>query len=229
MYLVHRKDLEKAEHAIVHVQGQDDWIDFLAFYQDAFGDRDVLKGEFFPDQVPDGLPDFEAYRQKMLKSDVINVMVSPRGVGRTIWHQSERKQVQHQRRFYLLGESLGGMQVWDVRRALQAIRTIDTAAGATIMIGGYDHSAALVMYASLFEDVTTIGMTRMAESDIESLPLLNVSRFFNVDQIVAAAASRQRVILNQIPADAFEFTRKTAEIQGWDKSRFIFLPDEAEE
>ena len=229
MYLVHRKDLEKAEHAIVHVQGQDDWIDFLAFYQDAFGDRDVLKGEFFPDQVPDGLPDFEAYRQKMLKSDVINVMVSPRGVGRTIWDQSERKQVQHQRRFYLLGESLGGMQVWDVRRALQAIRKIDTAAGATIMIGGYDHSAALVMYASLFEDVTTIGMTRMAESDIESLPLFNVSRFFNVDQIVAAAASRQRVILNQIPADAFEFTRKTAEIQGWDKSRFIFLPGEAEE
>ena len=38
-----------------------------AFYQDAFGDRDVLKGEVFPSHAPDGLPDFEAFRQNVQK------------------------------------------------------------------------------------------------------------------------------------------------------------------
>lgn len=229
MYLVHRKDLEKANHAVVQVHGQKGWIEFLAFYQDAFGDRDVLKGEVFPSHAPDGLPDFEAFRQNVRKSNGITVIVTPRGVGRTLWDQSERKQVQNQRRFYLLGESLGGMQVWDVRRALQALRTLAIAKDAKVMLGGAGQQAALVLYTSLYEDVTTIGISELAESDIDSLPILNVSRFYTVDQMLAAASSRQRAIVNRIPAEAFPFTRNAAEFLGWEKPRFYFLPGESEE
>ncbi len=223
MYLIHRKDLTEAKNAMIQIQNQDDWLEFLAFYQDAFGDRDVLKEESFPDHAPAGLGDFEAFRQNLLKEDVVAVMVTPRGVGRTAWDQSPRKQVQHQRRFYLLGESLGGMQIWDVRRALQALRMIGVAKQAEVMMGGEGYSAALVMYASLYEDVTAIHMTELAESDMQSVPLLNVSRFFSVDQILAASASRQRTVVDQIPAEAFSFSRKAAEAQGWLNSRLIFL------
>jgi len=225
LYIVHRKDLEKAEHVITHIQGQKDWFDFLGFYQDAFGDRDVLSGETFPDQQPEGLPDFEAFRQNAVKGNVVWAYVTPRGVGRTVWDQSDRKQTQNQRRFYLLGESLGGMQIWDVRRAIQALRTLDVTQEAKVRLGGYNDSAALIMYASLFEDVATIGLNSLAVSDLESVPILNVSRFYSIDQILAAAASRQRTIVTEIPAEAFSFTRKTAALNQWPKSDFLFLPE----
>lgn len=229
LYIVHRKDLEKAEHVITHIQGQKDWFDFLGFYQDAFGDRDVLSGEAFPDEQPEGLPEFEAFLQNAIKENVVWAYVAPRGIGRTVWDQSDKKQTQNRRRFYLLGESLGGMQIWDVRRAIQALRTLDINQKATVMMRGDNDSAALVMYASLFEDVTAIGLNSLAESDVESLPILNSSRFYSVDQILAAAASRQRTMVNQIPADAFSFTRKTADLNQWPKNDFLFLPAKSSE
>lgn len=222
IYVIHRKDLEKANQAMVHVLGDQDWSKFLAFFQDAFGDRDVLQGEAFPEQAPEDLPDFEKFRQHALNSDGITVAVTPRGVGPTIWDQSERKQVQNQRRFYLLGESLAGMQTWDVRRAVQALKTLDVASDANVMLRGNNDSAALIMFASLYEDVTAIGLSELAGSDLESVPLLNVSRFFTIDQILAAAASRQRTIVSRSSEEAFPFTRRTAEIQQWPEDAFRF-------
>ncbi|MEC9096902.1 MAG: prolyl oligopeptidase family serine peptidase [Planctomycetota bacterium] len=222
MYLVHRQDLSRAKEAMIQIQGQKEWWKFLAFYQDAFGDRDVLKEEWFPSQAPQGLADFEAFRQHLLNVDVVTVLVAPRGVGRTAWDQSPRKQVQHQRRFYLLGESLGGMQVWDVRRALQALRSIEVAKKAKMTIGGEGHSAALALYAGLYEEVAEVQLQGLADSEIDSLPLLNVSRFYSVDQILTAVASRHKTVVNQVPEEAFPFTRKTAETQGWLSSDLIF-------
>ena len=48
--------------------------------------------------------------------------VAPRGIGRTAWNADPAKQTQIRRRFMLLGQTLDGMRVWDVRRALQALR-----------------------------------------------------------------------------------------------------------
>ena len=38
--------------------------------------------------------------------------------GPTAWDQTSFQQTQHRRRFFLLGQTLEGMQVWDTRRAV---------------------------------------------------------------------------------------------------------------
>ena len=40
------------------------------------------------------------------------------------WNPNPKKQIQIRRRFMLLGQTLEGMRVWDIRRAIQAIRSI---------------------------------------------------------------------------------------------------------
>ena len=55
------------------------------------------------------------------------------------------------------------MQVWDVRRALQALRTLAIAKDAKD-VRGAGQQAALVLYTSSYEDVTTIGISELAES-----------------------------------------------------------------
>jgi dienelactone hydrolase len=49
---------------------------------------------------------------------------SPRGLGPVAWPGDARKQVQIRRRFQLLGQTLDGMRVWDVLRALEAFREV---------------------------------------------------------------------------------------------------------
>ena len=229
LYTVHRKDLVKASKVFVQVQSDKDWNDFLGLYQDAFGDRDVLSDEVFPAEKPEGLPEFEKVRQTALKDNAVWAYVAPRGVGRTVWDQSPRKQVQHRRRFYLLGESLGGMQVWDVRRAIQTLKTLKVNENAEWIVVGSNGSATLVVYASLFEELDAIELETLAESDLESVPILNASRFFSIDQMFAAAASRQRTMIKEIPAGSFPYTRKTAEVQQWSQKKFFFAPGNPED
>ncbi|MCH2371311.1 MAG: prolyl oligopeptidase family serine peptidase [Pirellulales bacterium] len=229
LYTVHRKDLVKASKVLCQVQSDEDWNDFLGFYQDAFGDRDVLSDEVFPTETPEGLPDFEAFRQRALKNDAVWAYVAPRGIGRTVWDQSPRKQVQHRRRFYLLGESLGGMQIWDVRRAIQTLKMLKVNENAKLMVLGSKGPASLGMYASLFEELDAIGLEALAESDLDTVPILNASRFFSIDQMFAAAASRQRTMIKEIPAQSFPYTRKTAAVQQWSQEKFFFVPENEED
>jgi translocation and assembly module TamA len=44
----------------------------------------------------------------------------PRGVGDNSWNGSAAKQIQIRRRFQLIGTTLETMQIWDIRRAIQA-------------------------------------------------------------------------------------------------------------
>jgi len=48
------------------------------------------------------------------------VIVLPRGIGPTAWQANDREEVQIRRRFMLLGQTLEGMRVWDIRQAVRA-------------------------------------------------------------------------------------------------------------
>jgi len=130
--------------------------------------------------------------------------VCPRGIGPTAWSGSEKAQTQRLRRFYLLGQTLDGMRVWDIHRAVQSLRGISGLQETPLWIQAHRHMAADAVYASLF----TEGIKRL---DLHDLPtthngtvdgavspapaLLNVLKTLDLPQAVAAAASRTRVVL----------------------------------
>ena len=97
------------------------------------------------------------------------------------------------------------------------------------MVLGSKGPASLVMYASLFEELDAIGLEALAESDLDTVPILNASRFFSIDQMFAAAASRQRTMIKEIPAQSFPYTRKTAAVQQWSQEKFFFVPENEED
>ena len=49
---------------------------------------------------------------------------APRGVGLTAWSGGEKRLTKIRRRFMLLGQTLDGMRVWDIRRAIQVIQLV---------------------------------------------------------------------------------------------------------
>lgn len=52
------------------------------------------------------------------------VLLAPRGIGAGAWTATPAKQIQIRRRFMLLGQTLDGMRVWDIRRGLELVRTL---------------------------------------------------------------------------------------------------------
>lgn len=124
------------------------------------------------------------------------VLVAPRGVGRTAFDPAERKQVQRRRRFYLLGQTLEGMQIWDVRRAIAASRQIAPLHALPRMLVGEKTGAALALYAALFEPlVAELRLVEPPPSHAQGPYLLNISRVLDMPQAVALAAEATQVHL----------------------------------
>ncbi len=76
---------------------------------------------------------------------------------------AEKARVQRLRRFYLLGQTLEGQQVWDVRCAIRALRSIEGLKDTKLWLQASRTQAANALMASLFED----NITRL---DLHELP-----------------------------------------------------------
>lgn len=139
------------------------------------------------------------------------VVVYPRGIGPTKWAQSGSTAETHlRRRFPLIGETLEGGQVLDVRRALQLLAQFPGTSGDKVEVVGIGKSAAVALYASLYEpNVTVLTLTDLPTSfrHPDSPQFLGAAKILDHPHAVAMAAAEKSVNLN---------VSKEADIAAWD-------------
>ncbi len=177
--------------AILNVADAADWERLIAGLRVHFGE--ALPGEATP--APNEA-EWGRLQMELARGSRTLAFLAPRGVGPSTWSGDERKQTQILRRFYLLGQSLDGMRVFDIRQAIRALQHLETLSSAQLALAGRGPMAANVLYASLFED-------EIARLELAELPLnhrngpyyLNVSQIWELPQAVAAAAERTPVAL----------------------------------
>jgi hypothetical protein len=226
LYVAHRDGLQKPELMVLNALDAEGWTKWLAGMQAGFADE--LRDETLPGA------DEESFGQtkKMFESfPWVMAHVAPRGIGPTAWDQSDRKQVQHRRRFMLLGQTLDGMQAWDIRRAAQALRTLPKLAESPLWMQGERQMAGNVLYASLFEpDVKRLDLWHLPQSHRDGPYLLNVLRYLDVPQAVALAAERSQVVLYQQAPAGWEYPAAVREKLGWNAKQLQVrrLPSKAE-
>ncbi|HXT59767.1 MAG TPA: prolyl oligopeptidase family serine peptidase [Pirellulales bacterium] len=144
-------------------------------------------------------------------SRIIASMFFPREIS-----GSEKQHIHNRRRFMLLGQTLAGMQVWDTRRAIQAIRSIEAFRGSRIEIEADGDIALLALYASLFEPTPTrLSLANLPRTHRDGPDFLNVLRYLDVPQTLAMAAERGDVILARPRADGWEFPVGVARQLKW--------------
>jgi dienelactone hydrolase len=122
--------------------------------------------------------------------------VCPRGVGPTRWSEVGRDGKSSRphilRRFPLLGQTLDGQRVWDVRRAVAALKTIDDVKSTPLWLQGKGDMAVLALYAAVFEsDVVRLDLYNPPPSHREGPVFLNVLRVLDVPQAMALVFPRQ--------------------------------------
>jgi cephalosporin-C deacetylase-like acetyl esterase len=123
--------------------------------------------------------------------------VTPRGIGPTRWNETGADGkptvgVQIRRRYGLIGQTLDGQRVWDVRRAAQAIKTVADLKEAPLWMQGKGDMAGIALYAALFEpDVARLDLWHPPASHFTGPIFLNVRRTLDMPQAMAMAFPRK--------------------------------------
>lgn len=196
VWLVQATKTAKPTEILASVVDEAGWREWLADLGSAF--RDVLHAGGNPAPRPYPAwnePRFKQHREVMRRHGWAFAIVAPRGVGPTRWSEASRfdgKPAGHQirRRFYLLGQTLEGQRVWDVRRAAQCLRGV--APEVPLTLQGTGESGVVALYAALFEPgVAGVDLWRPPASHREGPCLLNVLTVLDVPQAVALLAPRK--------------------------------------
>ena len=206
-YMAQPEGGKQPDRTTLRILGQQEWTLWLSAMRTAFAEQ--LAPEL-QDSAP-AEPDEKAFAElrETLRSDPATlVFFPPRGIGPTAWAGDAKHQTQILRRFGLLGQTLDGQRVWDIRRALQAVHSLDP---SPIRIAAQGRSAALALYASLYEpDISALQLTALPTSHRDGPDLLNVLKTLDVPAAVALAVERCPVELHQSDANAWQYPRQTA-------------------
>lgn len=199
------------ELIVLNALDEEGWQSLLTLYGTLFA------GAFPGVDAPE--TDAEAYEaERRMHADRRWGMayLPPRGIGPTVWTTDEKERIHIRRRFALLGQTLDGMRIWDIRRGVQAIRGIDGAAQPKLWMQASGTMAGNVLYAALFEkDIHRLDLHEPPASHMEGPELLNVLRFTDLGQVAAIAAERSQVRIFTQDAEPWSHLPAFAEKLAW--------------
>jgi hypothetical protein len=134
----------------------------------------------------------EQWRADLEEARAAVAVIVPRGIGPTGWSgRGTPVDVQIRRRFALLGQTLDGQRVWDVRRSLAVLREVADLKQLPVRLRGDGEMAGIALYATIFErDVATLVPSRLPASHGQGPVLLNVRRYLDMPQALALALAK---------------------------------------
>lgn len=208
LFVMHQEKLAEADLMVLNVLDEAGWEKFVDETAGAFP---KVGAAAHADAAG-----WDSTRKMLLANKWMVAYVAPRGVGPTAFTRDAKKYVQILRRFPLIGQTLEGMQVYDTRRTIQAIRTLPQVAKAPLWLQADGRMAGVALYASLFEkDVARLDLHDLPLSHVEGPHLLNVLKTLDLPAAVALAAERSRVVLYQKQPAAWDYPQAVAKKLAW--------------
>ena len=199
MYVAHKTGLAKPDAVHLEVLNEAAWEQYLKMGRPAFAKQWAeelqLAGIGADASVPAKLSEILAKQMKYVREHPeVYVTFMPRGTGLTKLTQHQKYLTQTRRRFMLLGQTLAGQQVWDVRRCIRTLRTLRNCTEAPLELWGYGNTASHVTLASLFEkDIRKLNIRDYPATDREQPDYLNISRFATPTQLLNLAKRKTEV------------------------------------
>ncbi len=114
------------------------------------------------------------------------VFFAPRLIEPSKWLADSKKAVQLRRRFMLLGQTLDGMRVWDIRCAVEALRSLPEFRNLPLEAQARGDMGVNLAYAALFEPrISKLHLKELPESQAEEGPdYLNVLKVTDLPQVL---------------------------------------------
>jgi dienelactone hydrolase len=131
------------------------------------------------------------FRRQMQDEKAALAFFAPRLVEPSPWTCDAKKFIQIRRRFMLLGQTLDGMRVWDIRCAVQALHSLPETKTAPVYLLARGDMGFNAAYAALFEPrVAGLRLTQLPSSQAAGPDYLNVLKFVDAPQVINALGNR---------------------------------------
>jgi hypothetical protein len=215
LLVVGRQDLKTPKLVVLNVldqQGWDQLQDTLAAMLSGRHGDGVL-----PPLESEAEAEAQSLRSMLLHQPWLMAYTAPRGVGPDAWSGDQRKQTQIRRRFYLLGQSLDGMRVWDVRRATEELRQIERLRGTPVWLQAQRGMSGVALHAAVFEKYGRVDLYDLPATYRDGPFLLNSRRFLDLPQAAALAADNSPLILYNADPQNWQYALATAQQLKWEK------------
>lgn len=198
-----------------------DFRNWLAMLRSEFG-GDLAEELAANTPAPDAKREaFAALVGSLRTNATLQLWLVPRGIGLTALPGDERQQAHQRRRYMLLGQTLDGMRVWDIRRAVQAVQTQEQWRSLPLTLRGADQMACDALYAALFQPgIAVLDLWRLPSSHDQGPDYLNVLRVLDVPQAAAMVTERCAVHLHECAPGAWTYPLGVGTALGWKESAF---------
>jgi dienelactone hydrolase len=212
LFVLQHEKLANPELTVLTVFDDAAWEKWLAETASAFP---KLGGAANPNAT------FESTRKMLNDHKWAMAFVAPRGVGPAAYTADEKERTHIRRRYALLGQTLEGMQVWDVRRAVQAVRSLPQIGRAPLWLQAERRAAGVALYASLFESgVVRLDLHDLPRSHAQGPHFLNVLKALDMPAAAAMAAERSRVVIyGREKATDWDYPQAVTKAMGWSEEQ----------
>jgi len=112
---------------------------------------------------------------------------APRGIGLSAWSGDAKAQTHIRRRFMLLGQTLDGMRVWDIHRAVRCVQTLTASENRQLTLRGRGEMGVHALYAALFDPgVAGLNLMELPKSHRNGPDYLNVLQLLDLPEALQA-------------------------------------------
>jgi hypothetical protein len=223
---------DEADPVLPHLRSPKNWMgdykELLAMLKPAFGGLLQEELRSFGRNVLEDPLAWRAFSDRARGTNTAVAFFVPRGGGLYSWEPDVRKQIQIRRRFMLLGQTLHGMRVWDIRRAAEVLRSLPSTKGLPLIMTAERWSAVDTLYASLeVPDVAELRLMAMPSSHQDGPDYLNVLRILDIPQALAMAAGRAPVVVAGSVGSLTDasYATQVAKRLGWGEKRIQYWID----
>ncbi len=217
--VIHAKNVPPAKVARIHLLAVDD-LTWSAYERILAGQNDADSST----STDDVSSVFRLIQGHLKESGSAVAVFSSRGIGAQKWKGDEKKQIQIQRRFQLLGMTADGMRVWDLRRALQILRS-EAGDEVNLSLQALGRQGLLAICVGIYERLPG-GLF----VDAASLPtddtgpvILNQQRLIHVQEL-AALALRKNAITVRGDSPLTDLSRRLTEAPQWTGGHLTLEP-----
>jgi hypothetical protein len=135
-----------------------------------------------------------ALRQQMQSRKLALAFFAPRGVEPSTLLSDPKKAIHVRRRYMLLGQTLDGMRVWDIRCAAQAVKALPEFKKTLLHIRAQGQMGVNAAYAALFQpELAKLELENVPASHTEGPDYLNVLRVWDLPQLWTTLGERADV------------------------------------
>jgi hypothetical protein len=111
----------------------------------------------------------------------------------------------------LLGQTLDGMRVWDICRAVEAVRAMKEFQKVPINLEAEKNMGVNALYASLFAPgINLLRLRHIPSSQMQGPDYLNVLKILDIPQAAAMSAERCDLQLQSDETNGWKFLQVTA-------------------